>query len=107
MISEVTEVKKLLTPEDRSRRFQCERRGREVSERYCIDGFMEAHAFKSKEDPCWKCPAGAALRVSWAYGKEPTDIRVEALIGIAAGRPKAWHYAKLGVGGESSAKDID
>lgn len=110
MVDEATEVQSLLTDEDRSAKFPCMRRRRVVSERYCIDGFMNAHAYKNKTDKCWGCPVGAALRVRWAYDKEPTEIRVEAALGIASGRPKPWHYARLGVGGEvgkDDAKDVD
>ena len=109
MIEEVTEVQGLLTDDDRSAKFPCMRRRRVVSERYCIDGFMNAHAYRHKTDKCWGCKVGAALRVRWAYGKEPTETRIEAALGVASGRPKAWHYAKLGVGGEveGDAKDVD
>lgn len=93
-----------LATEDLSERFRCERKARELSAQACQEDFTGVHARELRTSPCWACPQGGELRLRWAFGLEPTEKRMEALmLYVTADNAPRWARVVLRVHGEDRA----
>lgn len=85
---------------DKSPDFHCEPKRANITIRKCLEDFTDAHAHKKKsKNKCWRCPLGAANRVRFGFGLEPTPRRIEAILAISS-RPaiQPWMWLALGIG---------
>ena len=60
--------------------------------------FCDVHATKKAANPCYMCRQGAALRVQYAFDKQPTESRIDAMLVLAQGthiQPSV--YRELGI----------
>ena len=51
-----------------------------VTFRACHDRYVDVHARGTREDPCFGCTVGAARRLAYATGHEPSGDAVEIAI---------------------------